>query len=132
MRTAIVAFVLFAVFAATPEASGRAATASEPAPRCFLSRDWEGWRATPDLKSFYARVGIADIYRFDLANACAPLQDPDVHIVTRLHQTWICDAMDVNVIQVSNGHGLTEPCLVTKITPLTRAQAAALPKGLRP
>jgi hypothetical protein len=99
---------------------------------CFSSTEWSGWRASPDSKSIYIRVGVNRTFRIDLASACPELQEPDAHLVTKIHGSpWICDPLDLD-LKVSVGHGFRTACFVSDITPLSADEAAALPKDLRP
>jgi hypothetical protein len=100
--------------------------------QCFYSNDWSGWKATPDSKSIYIRVGVNKLYRLDLSSACPALQAPNSHLITDLHgSSSICSALDLDM-RVSDGTGFATPCIVSEITPLTAAEATALPKDLRP
>ena len=106
--------------------------AAQPKEECFASSDWDGWKATPDSRTVYIRVGINKIFRIDLASECPELQDPVAHLVTTLRgSAWICRAIDLD-LKVSDGHGFVSPCFVSKLTRLTPEEAAALPKKLRP
>ncbi len=102
-----------------------------PAPACFFSRDWQGWKATDDGKSIYIRVGRRQIYRLDLASSCPDLNYPSAHLVTQLRGDSICDALDID-LKVSDGSGFAVPCIVRKLSQLSQAEAAALPKALQP
>ncbi len=107
-------------------------SAPQPAQQCFFSQDWNGWKATPDSKSIYIRVGVNKLYRLDLSVACPELRMPDVHLVTKLRGgSMICSALDLD-LSVSDSHGFKTPCIVSNITPLSDAEAAALPNNLRP
>jgi hypothetical protein len=108
------------------------AAGAQPAPRCFHTRDWNGWKATPDAKAIYLRVGVRQVYRLDFGNACSAVTSPGSHLVVRQHSGgWICGPLDLD-LSVSTGHGFRTPCLVSKITPLSDEDAKALPKALRP
>lgn len=102
-----------------------------PAPSCFFSRDWQGWKATDDGKAIYIRVGLHQIYRLDLASSCPDLHYPNAHLVTKLRGDSICDALDID-LKVSDGSGFAVPCIVSKLSELSQAEAAALPKALQP
>jgi hypothetical protein len=105
---------------------------SKPPQQCFYSNDWDGWKATPDSKAIYIRVGINKIWRLDLASACPTLQSPNPHLITKLHgSSSICSALDLD-LRVSDDSGFAVPCIVSELTPLSAAEAAALPKNLRP
>ena len=98
---------------------------------CFLSRDWEGWKASADSRAIYIRVQRHKIYRLDFAYACDEANRPDAHLVTELHGDWICSAMDID-LKVADNHGFSTACIVHKITPLSDEEAAALPRSERP
>lgn len=106
--------------------------AQERQTQCFWPNEWTGWKAAPDSKSIYLRVDVTRIYRLDLANACPVLQDPDAHLI--LHQRGAetyCTALDFD-LEVAEPQGVRMPCIVSNMTQLTPAEAAALPKDLRP
>jgi hypothetical protein len=116
------------VSAATVQAQPASSTPSQ----CFYPNNWNGWKATPDSKSIYIRVGVSDIYRLDLSAACPELQEPNAHLINDVRgPSQICSAVDLD-LKVSDGHGFSTGCIVSSITPLSRAQAAALPRNLRP
>lgn len=113
-------------------AAADAQPSQKPAPQCFFSQDWNGWKATKDSKAIYIRVGVSQIYRLDLSSACPELQMPDVHLITHIRgSSSICSALDLD-LKVSDMHGFATPCIVSKITPLSPADAAALPRDVRP
>ena len=105
--------------------------AKAPAPACFFSRDWQGWKASADDKSIYIRVGFNRIYRLDLASSCPDLHYPDAHLITNLRGDSICDALDID-LKVGQGHGFATPCIVRKLSQLSPEEAKALPKALQP
>jgi hypothetical protein len=102
--------------------------------QCFEAHDWQGWKA-PDANTIYIKVLNHAVYRLDLASACPELLYPDVHLITRFRgPTMVCSAVDLD-LQVSEGgggRGFATPCIVGKITPLTPAEAAAIPKKFQP
>ena len=111
---------------AMPEPSKSGATS------CFFSRDWDGWKATADARSIYIRVLRHDIYRIDFSSACPDLHYPNAHLVTQIRGSdSICNALDLD-IKVSTGDGFAVPCIVSKLTQLSKAEAEALPKDLQP
>jgi len=129
MRKHLLATLLIGL-AAAPMLGATAASAA-PA-QCFYSNDWSGWKATPDSKSIYIRVGMNRIYRLDLANACPSLQAPSARLITTMRgSSSICSALDLD-LSVSDGAGFKVPCIVSNITPLSAAEASALPKSMRP
>ena len=100
--------------------------------RCFLSRDWEGWKS-PSPNVIYIRVGVSRVYQLDLSSGSNQLQEPDVHLVNVVRGSdWICDPLDLQ-LQVADIHGdFREPLIVKSITLLTPAQVAAIPKKYLP
>jgi hypothetical protein len=134
MRRSLFALTLIGLTAAVALAAPAAEAQHKPAPtrQCFSSHDWNGWKASPDSKSIYIRVGVSKIYRLDLSQACPALQGIGVHLVTRIHGSpWICHPLDLD-LKVSDGHGFVTPCIVDDIVPLSEAEAKALPKDVRP
>lgn len=104
--------------------------ASRP-PQCFSAHDWQGWKATDD-HSMYIRVRMHDIYRIDFAGSCPTLSWPGAHLVTVFRGSDnVCAPLDLD-LKVSDGHGIASPCMVSRITPVPYAEAAALPRKLLP
>lgn len=134
MRKRLLAATLVGLAAAS--LMGPAAALAQPAARtpaqCFYPNNWNGWKATPDSKAIYIRVGVSDIYRLDLSAACPELQEPNAHLINDVRgPSQICSAVDLD-LKVSDGHGFSTPCIVSSVTPLSRDQASALPRNLRP
>jgi hypothetical protein len=120
----------------TGTAQAQTQKSARPESQCFHLRDWHGWKATPDAKAIYIRVGRSDIRRLDLMGSCPALNAGGTHLVTRVRgSSWICHPLDLD-LGVADRIGPRSrsriPCPVTQITRLTPAEAAALPKGLRP
>jgi hypothetical protein len=107
-----------------------AAARSAKAP-CFFRRDWVGgWKATPDARTIYIRVS-GSVYRLDLQSSYSLLKDPFSVLRNRDSAEQICGPLDFR-LTVSNQVGGEQWPIVTQMTRLTPAQAAALPKRLRP
>jgi hypothetical protein len=119
------------VFGGSAGAQPAAAASSKPASQCFYSHDWESWKATPDSKAIYIRVGINRFYRIDFSDSCPTLNAPNVHLVTRSVNDLVCSAIDLD-IKVADSPGFPVPCIVNAITPMSPADVAALPKKLKP
>jgi hypothetical protein len=120
-----------AVFAVGAVPSAQAGPAPRSAPQCFNLRDWSGWKATADGKSIYIRIGVSDLYRLDFGYTCHAATGIGVHLVTRVRgSSFVCSPLDLD-LKVGDG-GFATPCIVSRITPLSSAEAAALPKSLRP
>ena len=128
MRKHLLATVLVSLAAAP--LLGAAAASAAPA-QCFYSNDWHGWKATPDAKSIYIGVGMHRVYRIDLASACPTLRTPNAQLLTEMRgSSSICGPLDLD-LSVTDG-GFKTPCIVENITPLSAAEASALPKSMRP
>jgi hypothetical protein len=133
LATTLIGLAAAAMFGLSADAqSPQKPPSQKPAPQCFFSIDWQGWKATPDSKAIYIRVGVNKIYRLDLSSACPELQMPDAHLITHIRGSdLICSPLDID-LRVSDMHGFATPCIVTAITPLSDAEAAALPSKLKP
>jgi hypothetical protein len=111
---------------------GIASQAASAAPAridsCFLAHDWEGWKS-PNPNVIYVRVGVSRIYELDLSSGSNQLQQPDMHLVSRIRgSNWICSPLDLD-LQLADNHGaFAEPLIVKSITKLTPEQIAAIPK----
>ena len=98
---------------------------------CFRLSMLSNTRPDGDRR-IYARVGVNDFYRIDLANRCASLPFEGNHLVLTPTpgQDLICRPIDLD-LKVSE-NGATEPCFIKSITRLTPAEAAAIPKKVKP
>ncbi|MBV9548755.1 MAG: hypothetical protein JO256_03670 [Alphaproteobacteria bacterium] len=99
---------------------------------CFFVRQFENWKSSADEKIMYIRVGMNKFYRLDLASRCVDLSEPDVSLVSRFRGDSICSALDFDFKLRRSGIGITTPCIVKAMTPMTPAEVAALPKGQKP
>lgn len=114
-------------------AGAQPAPSDRSPPKCFSSNDWRGWKASKDSKTLYIGVGVGDVYRLDLAYACPDLHNIDARVINRVTggDPNVCTPLDLD-LTVITPPGESSPCTVKAITPLTRDQAAALPKELKP
>ncbi len=120
-------------FAALLAMAGAAQAApTDRPPKCFTTQFFETWKA-PDDRTMYIRVGTHDFYRIDMANRCPALKGFDPRLITHWRgSNWVCNALDWD-LKVSRGIGSPgEPCIVKAQTPLTRAEADAIPRKFRP
>ena len=102
------------------------APAKTPAPACFFSSNWDGWRS-PDEKTIYFRVNVRDIYKVDLSFGSSLLMWPDSHLISRIRGTnEICQPIDLDLAVAQDG--IRDPLFVKAITKLTPEQIAAIPK----
>jgi hypothetical protein len=99
---------------------------------CFLANQWEGWKS-PSPTVIYLRIGVSRIYQLDLSAGSNQLQEPDMHLVSKIRGSdWICGPLDLQ-LQLSDNHGaFQEPLFVKSITQLTPEQIAAIPKKFLP
>ncbi len=115
-----------------------AALAQSPAPatplknECFFVRQFENWKSSADEKTMYIRVGMRQFYRLDLANRCVDASQPDVALVSKFRSDSVCSALDFDFKLRRSGIGITVPCIVKAMTPMTPQEVAALPKGQKP
>jgi hypothetical protein len=131
-RLLAVALTSLAALSTLGLAAADAQPASTKTDQCFYTQDWDGWKATPDSKAIYIRTGINKIWRLDLSSACPALQSPNAHLITHLHgSSSICSALDFD-LKVGDASGFSTPCIVSNLTPLSDAEAKALPKDLKP
>ncbi|MGB6452075.1 MAG: hypothetical protein WBE92_15095 [Steroidobacteraceae bacterium] len=111
-------------------ADSQAGDVTGPAP-CFFRGQWTGnWKATPDARTVYIAVNHR-IYRLDL-DAAYPLLNSTWTVLSDWDSSnTICNAVDFKLV-ASDQLGLKEAVIVRRLTPLTHAEAASLPKSLRP
>jgi hypothetical protein len=99
---------------------------------CFFPTQFRSWYApTPDV--IYIKVNVNDIYRLDLANGGSILlKTANAHLVTMFRgPTVVCSPIDWD-LTVSDGPVSHVPVIVKAMTKLTPAEAAALPREVRP
>ncbi|MEJ0027078.1 MAG: DUF6491 family protein [Rhizomicrobium sp.] len=117
--------------------TGAAARADEPpaptkAPACFLVSNFENWKAA-DAKTINVRVNLHQYYRLDLAASCPALLWPSAYLITEWHGTnSVCSAIDWDIKVAQSPGGIQSACIVKTMTPLTSAEAAAIPKKFKP
>ena len=133
MKTAIAAAATAAALltmGATASTPALAKSPVEPAQRqCFFTRMVNGF-AAPDEKTLYVRVGVRDVYQFDMFGRCPDIDwNQRLALVSRPGSS-ICSGMDAEVIS----HSPIGPqrCPVRSVRKLTPAEVAALPPKSRP
>jgi len=98
--------------------------------QCFYTRNVTSF-AAPNDKTLYVRVGVRDVYRFDMFGRCPDIDwNQRLALVSRASD-WICDGMDADVITHAPGIG-RQSCPVSSMHKLTPQEVAALPKRARP
>ncbi|GIL39621.1 DUF6491 family protein [Roseiterribacter gracilis] len=105
---------------------------NKPAPACFSVSDFKSWRS-PDAKTMYIRANVRNFYRLDLVGACSTLNWPGTYLITTFRgPTSICSHLDWDIKVAESGSNIAVPCMVEKMTPLTPAEAAAIPDKFKP
>jgi len=99
---------------------------------CFFVSQFNNWKAADD-KTIYIRVGTNRFFRLDLSTSCRTAMWPDAVMVN----TWrgsnsVCSALDWDLRVSQRADGIPEACIVSKMTELTKAEADALPRKVRP
>lgn len=128
--TLAVTAALLTCGAAGPPAAAKSTAKSYDAQQCFYTRNVTSF-AAPDDKTLYVRVGVRDVYRFDMFGSC-----PDIDWNQRLAlesrgSSWICNGMDAEVITHATGIG-RQRCPVSAMHKLTPEEVAALPRRAKP
>ena len=108
------------------------AAAAPPDGACIYANAWQDW-SSPAPNVILLRVNVDDVYQLDLKYPSNQLKYPAMHLVN-LYQTsqWLCRPSDFNLLLKDNYGGFSEPLFVTRITKLTPAEVAAIPRKLRP
>jgi hypothetical protein len=120
---------IFAHAATSP--SDQTASSDDKGSTCFLRSQWTGgWKVTPDSRTIYIAVSN-QIYQLDLSMAHPLLQSPFAILINVSRSDAICSPLDFD-LTITDHMGSKEWALVQKLRRLTPAQAAALPKQLRP
>ena len=129
LRSAIVAALAAGALAA---GASPALAASSDHSSCFLSSNWDGWKS-PDPSTIYVRVTLARVFRLDLAHPSNQLNDPSVHLLSKVRgSSWICSPIDLD-LSVVDDHGISrEPLFVKHMTELTPDEIKAIPPKFRP
>ncbi len=98
---------------------------------CFALSQLESTRPDGDSR-IYARVGLHDVYRLDLAFSCPTLLSQNGIILEPAGSgDVICTALDLDLKARDIGGGASA-CMIKSITRLTPEEAAALPPKVKP
>ena len=107
------------------------ASAAAPSRSCFQMNQLNGTRADGDRR-VYARVGLHDIWRIDLANRCSSLLSQEGIILAPTGgASLICTPLDLDLRAREIG-GSSTPCIIDRISKLSPEEAAALPPKVKP
>jgi Family of unknown function (DUF6491) len=100
--------------------------------RCFFISQFDGWKA-PDSRTIYIRAFPRHYYRLDLVGRCSQLTSPGAFLITKFRGSpTVCSALDWDIHVATSHHDIPQPCIVRRMTELTAAEAAAIPKRYRP
>jgi hypothetical protein len=124
MNTAGLSSIVIALGLFAAGAAGAATSRTNGA--CFARANINGFNA-PNDHTLYLRVGVNEIYRLDLMNACTGLSfRQGIGLENRPASPWICTPLEATVVYRSAGIG--QRCPVTAIHRLTPDEVKALPK----
>jgi hypothetical protein len=114
--------------AATSPAQSEA-TATTPKRQCFWARNANGFAAVDD-QTVNVRVGVRDVYRFELLGPCPDIDwSQQIALVSR-GSSSICSGLDAEIVTRSTIG--PQRCAVRNMRKLTPAEVAALPSKARP
>jgi hypothetical protein len=90
-----------------------------------------------DDNTLYVRVGLADVYRLEMSNACLAGANSTDPLVMRQPPgaALACAPIDLDVSIRKGGlapGAISTPCIVRSIVRMTSSEVAALPSRLRP
>jgi hypothetical protein len=106
------------------------AAKTDASPRqCFATSRISNF-ASDDPRILNVRVGVKDIYQFEMMGRCHELDWNHKIAVRSRAGSYICTGLDAEVISPTAIGSQT--CPVSKVRKLTEAEIAALPKRARP
>lgn len=98
--------------------------------QCFNTRMVTSF-AAPDNQTLYVRVGVSDVFRFDLLVPCQDIDWNQRLALVARPGPWICSGMDATVVSQARGIG-RQRCPASHMRKLTPDEIAALPPRSRP
>lgn len=120
------AAALLALTATAANAADKPASKNE----CFWARNVTSF-AAPDDKTLYVRVGVNQVFRFEMFGSCPEIDwNQRLALVSRGGDN-ICSGMDAEVVTHSPGIG-RQRCAVRSMRKLTPEEVAALPPKAKP
>ena len=130
--------ILAAMAALAAGAAGSAAQAAAPpaakADRsaCFYSRNVDGFSPV-DKETVNIRVGVRDVYQLKILGFSTDIDWAQrIALVSRGGGSFICDAMDADLLVPSTTGGQSQRFPLSSLRKLTAAEIAALPKNQKP
>ena len=128
-RTAIGAAALLASVVAAPSQAADKPDAPKPARQCFWTQQINGFAAA-DEKIVNVRVGVRDVYQFEMFGRCDDVDWANRIAVRSRGGSHICEGIDAEIISPTTLG--PRRCPVKTVRKLTPAEVAALPKRSRP
>jgi hypothetical protein len=96
---------------------------------CFWTRNVTSF-AAPDDHTVYVRVGVREVYKFDLMISCPDIDwNQSLALVSTTGS--VCDHMDAEIVSHAQGLG-RQRCPISHMHKLTPEEIAALPKRAKP
>ena len=129
-RTAAAAMAALLTLGAAASTPALAETPAQPSKnQCFFTRNADGF-AAPDDKTLYVRVGVRDVYQFEMFGTCLDMDwSQRIALVSRSSSS-ICSGMDAEVVTRSQIG--PQRCPVRSVRKLTPEEVKALPPKARP
>ncbi len=128
MIAQVLASAVLAAAAVSPVPAQRSDAAR---PRCFRSTDFEGFKPVSE-RAFHIRLRGGEIWRVE-TGTCPQLLFPMARLGLQVKSTGlICGPADWDLTVGESGSRLASPCIVEALIPLSKAEAAALPRRQRP
>ncbi len=126
-RLVLVSLAGLASAAAPLVMAGAAAAKPASEDACFLTRDLRGHTIGTDGHTLYFDVNGTAVYQVTTSNPClAGVTGSDILVLKDRGLGKICIPLDLEIRARGN------QCLISKLTRLSPAEAAALPKRLQP
>ena len=128
-KTALVLLATASLMAGSAGAAPEKPTAGKAARQCFWTHQINSF-ASPDDQTVNVRVGVKDVYQFELLARCPEVNWNQEIAVRSRGSSHICSGLDAEVISPSSIG--PQRCAVRTVRKLTEAEIAALPKRGKP
>jgi hypothetical protein len=123
------AAAVLALGATAQPAAAKSPPDGKPKNQCFFTQNVNGFSA-PDEHTVYVRVGVRDVYKFQLMGMCPDIDwSQRIALVSRSGSS-ICTGMDAEI--VTRTQIGPQRCPVRSVQKLTPEEVAALPRKSRP
>lgn len=134
MNTKVAALLLLALAALSASCAGTSpaggAPSGAPGRQCFHPSQVGGFAAQSD-RIVNVRVGVRDVWQFELMSACPDVRwNQRLGVQARGGSSFICSGLDVDIVSPTQIG--PQRCPVRSIRQLTPEEIAALPRGARP